>query len=325
MDKIKWGVLGTAGIARGCTIPGMLQAENCELYAIAGRSIEKAEKFKADFGFQKAYGDYDSLLADPEVKAVYIPLPNDLHYEWSLKAMQAGKNVLCEKPLAPNAETAQKLFDAAKENNVILMEAFAYLHSPFVDAIKDEITSGALGEIRYIESAFLTQGCPPEDIRNHKENYGGALYDLGCYSTSMILWMMDTLPTYVSGIAEFTENNIDINTSAIMKFANGSRATFNCGMVFGTTQNGRYDRLYINGSKGYIKSYAEFNGDGDLTYTICSDGKVETKTVNCLQNYRLEVEQLGRCIMNGESPRVSEEFSVKNAKLIDMVLDSIGY
>lgn len=325
MEKIKWGVLGTAGIARGCTIPGMLQAENCELYAVAGRSLEKAEKFKADFGFEKAYGDYESLLADPEIKAVYIPLPNDLHYEWSLKAIEAGKNVLCEKPLAPTAEMAEKLFKAAKEKGVILMEAFAYLHSPFVDAVKAEITSGKLGEIRYIESAFLTQGNPPTDIRMHRENYGGSVYDLGCYSTSMILWMMDELPVTVSGAAEFTEENIDINATAIMKFADGSRASLNCGMIFGVTQNGRYDRLYINGSKGYIKSYAEFNGEGKLSYTLCSEGNVETKTVDVLQNYRLEVEQLGRCILNGESQRVTPEFSIKNAKLVDMVLEAIGY
>ena len=142
MRKIKWGVLGTAGIARGCTIPGMQQAENCEMYAIAGRSIEKAEAFRAEFGFQKAYGSYEALLNDPEVEAVYIPLPNELHCEWAVKALNAKKHVLCEKPLAPTLEEIERMIAAANENGVLLMEAFAYLHSPIVSAVKAELDSG---------------------------------------------------------------------------------------------------------------------------------------------------------------------------------------
>lgn len=323
--KVKWGVLGTAGIARGCTIPGMKLADNCELYAVAGRNYDKAVEFQKEFGFEKAYGSYDELLADPEVKAVYIPLPNDLHYEWSLKAMQAGKNVLCEKPLAPTKEMAEKLFAAAKECGVVLMEAFAYLHSPFVDAVKSELDAGTIGDVKYIESAFIVQGCKPTDIRMHRANYGGSVYDLGCYSTSMILWMLGKLPNEVLGCAEFTDDKIDLHSSAIMKFDNEVRASLNCGMVFGNSRNGRYDRLYINGSKGCIKSYAEFNGSGELEYTVFTDEGATVKKVDCRQNYCLEVEQLGRCILNGEKPRVSPEFSVMNAELINNILTAIGY
>ena len=139
MRKIKWGVLGTAGIAQSQTIPGMLEAENCELYAVAGRSLEKAEAFKAEFGFEKAYGSYQEMLDDPQVEAVYIPLPNELHMEWTIKTLEAKKHVRCEKPLAPNANDVQKMFDAAKANGVLLMEAFAYLHSPYVSALKQEL------------------------------------------------------------------------------------------------------------------------------------------------------------------------------------------
>ena len=139
MSKIKWGVLGTADIARGCTIPGMQQADNCELYAIAGRSMEKAQLFKEQFGFEKAYGSYDELLCDENVQAVYIPLPNHLHLEWTLKALRAKKHVLCEKPMAMNAKETEEMFCCAKENGVLLMEAFAYLHSPFVKAVKEEL------------------------------------------------------------------------------------------------------------------------------------------------------------------------------------------
>ena len=128
MKKINWGVLGTAGIAKGQTIPGMKQAVNCNLYAIAGRSMEKAGEYQSEFGFQVAYDSYDMLLSDPNVEAVYIPLPNELHYEWAIKAMKAKKHVLCEKPLAPTPALIEEMFACARENGVFLMEAYAYLH-----------------------------------------------------------------------------------------------------------------------------------------------------------------------------------------------------
>ena len=143
MANIKLGVLGTAGIARGCTIPGMQLADNCDLYAIAGRSIEKANQFKEEFGFEKAYGDYESLLADENVQAVYIPLPNHVHLEWIEKAAKAGKHVLCEKPMCMNPAELKEAFEVCRENNVILMEAFAYLHGDAINALVDIAKPGA--------------------------------------------------------------------------------------------------------------------------------------------------------------------------------------
>ena len=174
--SVKWGVLGTANIAKGCTIPGMKMANNCELYAIAGRSESKVQSYKDMFGFEKAYVGYEKLLEDPEVKAVYIPLPNNLHKEWVIKALKAGKHVLCEKPLALNAEDAKEMFAVAKENNVLLMEAFAYLHTPYIASLKETIKSGAIGEVEFIDTAFFTQYYE-EDIRLYKELGGGAVYD----------------------------------------------------------------------------------------------------------------------------------------------------
>ena len=222
MKKIKWGVIGTAGIAKSCTIPGMIQAYNCELYAIAGRSIDKAEQFKEKFGFEKAYGSYKELLDAPEVEAVYIALPNTLHYEWAVKAMESGKHVLCEKPLAPCEKQVKELFETAKENHVYLMEAFAYQHSPYIIAIKKEIEDGTKGSITGTKFAF--------------------------------------------------------------------------------------------------------NGEGELSYTIrTAEGQEEVKTVEVPQNYRLEVEQFGRCIDENEIPAVTEEFSLKNARLVERILEEIGY
>ncbi len=137
--SVKWGVLGTANIAKGCTIPGMLAADNCELYAIAGRDENKAKRFQDEFGFEKVYVGYDKLLEDPDVQAVYIPLPNHLHKEWVIKALKAGKHVLCEKPLALNAADAEEMYETAKENNVHLMEAYAYQHSPYMESLKADL------------------------------------------------------------------------------------------------------------------------------------------------------------------------------------------
>ena len=325
MDKVKWGVLGTASIAMGCTIPGMLQAENCELYAISGRDPEKVKEFKNKFGFLKAYTDYDSLLQDEEISAVYIPLPNQLHYEWVMKAIDAGKNVLCEKPLAPTAKQVAELFEAARKKGVILMEAFAYLHTPYIDALKQEIDNKTIGEISYIESAFLTSNYNQTNIRMQKSCFGGATYDLGCYCTSMILRMLEREPLTVQGVAEYSDEQVDLLTTVIMNFGDGVRASFICGMIFEKEMYRRFDRLYIHGSKGYIKSDTEFNQEGELSYTLCVDGKEEIKTVNVLQNYRLEVEQLGRCITDKEQQHLSEEFSIMNARTLDRVLSAIGY
>lgn len=322
--SVKWGVLGTANIADGCTIPGMKRAINCELYAIAGRSAEKAGRFKEKFGFEKAYEGYGKLLEDPEVQAVYIPLPNSLHKEWVIKALKAGKHVLCEKPLALNAEDAREMFRTAKENNVILMEAYAYLHSPYIESLKSDIKSGTIGDIDFIETAFYTQGYV-EDIRLHKNLGGGAVYDLGCYCTTMILSLVDSDIEYVMADAEFNNDGADVFASALMKFKNGVRAAFNVGMIFEPGNDGRLDRLYVHGTKGNIDSDVEYNQEGKLSYTVRSGMNEYHPSVNAAHNYMLEVEQFGRCIEAGETPHISPEFSVRNAEVLDMILAKMGY
>ncbi len=321
---VKWGVLGTANIARGCTIPGMKCADNCELYAIAGRDEDKVKSFQQEFGFAKTYVGYDKLLADPDVQAVYIPLPNNLHKEWVIKALRAGKHVLCEKPLALTAEDATEMFSVAGECGVILMEAYAYQHSPYISSLKADLQSGLIGDVDYIETAFLTQGYT-DDIRIRKETGGGAVYDLGCYCTTMILSMTDSEPEYVMANAEFNDNKVDIFTSALMKLKNGVRAAFTVGMIFPAGTDARKDRLYIHGSKGTITSEVEYNQAGELCYTVNTGGKDLVRKLNAPQNYTLETEQLGRCIENNEEPFVSPDFSVRNAKVLDMILKQIGY
>lgn len=269
MRKIKWGVMGTAYICERSTFPGMLQAENCEMYAIAGRNMEKAERFKETYGFQKAYGSYEKLLADPKVEAVYIPLPNTMHYEWTIRALKSGKHVLCEKPLAPTEAQAEEMFKAAEENHVYLMEAFAYQHSPYIAAVRKEIENGTIGDVRYMESAYITSDYDPKNIRMRRDTLGGCTYDLGVYNTSLILRILGDELAKVRAIASFSEEKIDTLTSF--------------------------------------------------------DGREEMKTISVPQNYRLEVEQMGRCVEGKETPAVTRGFSLANARMIDAILEEIGY
>ena len=216
------------------------------------------------------------------------------------------------------------MFDAAKENNVLLMEAYAYLHSPYIASLKANIASGLIGDVEYVETAFVTQGYD-DDIRIYKEMGGGAIYDLGCYCTTMILSLIDSRIDYVMSNAEFNQFGADVFSSALIKFENGARASFNVGMIFNPGANGRWDRLYIHGNKGIITSAVEYNQAGDLSYEIISNGEKITRTVNAEWNYTLEVEQLGRCIEEGEKPFITSEFSLKNAELIDQILAKCGY
>lgn len=324
MSKVKWGVLGTANIAKNCTIPGMQLAKSCELYAIAGRSIEKAKAFQKEFGFEKAYGSYEELLADEQVEAVYIPLPNHLHVPWVLAALEKGKHVLCEKPIAPNAAETKMLFDTAEKQGVYLMEAYAYLHTPYIASLKNDLESGIIGKAEYIETAFVTQGYG-ENVRLYKEMGGGAMYDLGCYCTTIMLSLLDSDPEEIRAVAEFSDRGVDNMTSAIIRFKNGARGAFNVGMILGEDTNARYDHLYIYGSKGSIRSDVEYNQQGEVSYRIFTEDGVIERKISVPQNYSLEIEQLSRCILTGEAPFVSSGFSVRNAQFMDRVFEEIGY
>lgn len=326
MRKIKWGVLGTAYIFERDTAEGMRQAENCRMYAIAGRSMEKALAFQQKYGFEVAYGSYDELIADPNVEAIYNPLPNTMHHEWTIKALKAGKHVLCEKPIAPTEQEAREMFECARENGVHLMEAFAYQHSPYIAAVRDEIDRGSIGDVRYIEAALITSDYDEGNIRMRRDTLGGCTYDLGVYCTSLILRMLGCEPEKVQAIATF-DKGVDMYTAALLEYEGGLRANFDCGMVLSTEKNSSLNRFQIHGTMGSIESVEfGFNAPGELSYRLKTfDGVDETKTVSVPQNYRLEVEQLGRCIAEGETPAVTEAFSLANARIIDRVLKAIRY
>lgn len=327
MNKVKWGVLGTAYIFERDTARGMELAANCELTAIAGRNMEKARAFQKKYGFARAYGSYEELLKDPEVEAVYIALPNTLHYEWTLKALEHGKHVLCEKPLAPDEGQARKMFRTARENRVLLMEAFAYQHSPYIREISKLIREGVIGEIRYAEAALITSDYDRSNIRMRKEMLGGSTYDVGVYALSFLQRMLGRAPKTIQAAACFSPEGIDTFTTAVMEYGGGPRTHFDCGMVLETEKNASLDRFEIHGSKGSVTSLNfAFNAPGTLTYRLRTfDGTDVVRKVEVPNNYCLEVEQFGRCIRGEETPFVTEEFSVALAGTVDMVLNQIRY
>lgn len=322
--KVNWGVMGTANIAGYGVIPGMKLAENVNLYAIAGRKPEKVKDYMERFGFEKGYVGYEALLTDPGVQAIYIPLTNDLHKEWVIRSLNAGKHVLCEKPMALSADDAREMFAAAKKNGVFLMEAFAYLHGDYMASLVNDVKTGVIGDLVYIDTAFLTQGYKA-DFRLHKGLGGGMLYDLGCYCTTMILSLVDSKVEYARAVAEKNSEGVDAFTASIVKFKNGVRASFDVGMILGEDSNARYDRLFIHGTKGDIRSEVEYNRGGEVSYRIISGGNVTERKVTVPNNYSLEVAQLSDCILNGGMPFITEKFSVRNAELLDRLLKSIDF
>lgn len=327
MNKVKWGVLGTAYIFERDTARGMKLAKNCELTAIAGRTQEKADAFREKYGFARAYGSYEELLKDPEIEAVYIALPNTLHYEWTIKALQHGKHVLCEKPLAPTEQQAREMFRTARENHVLLMEAFAYQHSPYIKEIHKLITEGVIGDIRYAEAALITSDYDHSNIRMRKETFGGSTYDIGVYSLSFLQRILGAVPESIHAAAAFSGEGIDTYTTAVMEYGGGMRAHFDCGMVLETEKNASLDRFQIHGSKGSICSVDfGFNAPGTLTYRLSTfDGVDEVRKVEVPNNYCLEVEQFGRCVRNEDEPYLTEAFSVALAGTVDRILKQIGY
>lgn len=321
MKQINWGVLGTADIAKGCVIPAIAKSGNGRLYGIAGRSKEKADNFLTAYGFEKAYYSYDDLLEDEAIDAVYIPLPNTLHKEWVIRAAAKKKHILCEKPLSGSEKDVCEMIQACDDAGVYFMEAFAYLHSPVVKSVKEALDSGVIGKPRFIETTFLTPAPREGNIRLRRDTLGGSMYDLGCYNVSLILALLGEEPAEVKALAEFTEENIDYFTAAYFKFPDGCRAS----VITGMCASQRGDRYFIYGTDGIIEAPVPFNASGSLKYYIQAGKKTREVTVEVPDNYMLEVEQLGRCILAQEKPYVSHEFSIKNARTMDKILKAISY
>jgi predicted dehydrogenase len=259
MKKIRWGVLSTARIGTETVIPAMQLGEYCTVTAIASRRLEKAQAAAGQLGIEKAYGSYEELLADPDIDAVYIPLPNHLHVPWTIKALNAGKHVLCEKPIGLSAAEAQVLLSAARKfPRLKVMEAFMYRHHPQWQWAKQKVIEGEVGEVRTIQSFFSYYNADPDNIRNKADIGGGGLMDIGCYCISLSRFIFETEPWRVCGIIEEDPSmKVDRLTSGILEFSRGT-STFTC-----ATQLVPYQRVNIFGTKGRIEIEIPFNAPSD--------------------------------------------------------------
>lgn len=326
--KINWGILGCAAIAKVRVIPGLLQADNANLYAVASRGSKKADEFKELFPVEKVYDNYEALLEDGNVDAVYIPLPNSMHCEWVEKAAKAKKHILCEKPLALNVEEAKRMYEICGAEGVILMEAFAYRHAPLIQKVKEVIDEGAIGKVKYLESHLTDVLTDMGNIRMNKNLGGGSFYDMACYNISAISYLLGFKePVRVKAFAEMdSEYGVDVSNTTLLQYEDGVQAASYSSL-------NSYSRGYyaIVGERGRIEVPCNFNCRYIQKFTVTRDGVVnnveileEKKTeytVMCPDNYMMEIEQFGRCVLEGEKPLVSKEETLLNARILDKAFE----
>jgi predicted dehydrogenase len=320
MAKIRWGILSTAKIGREKVIPALQKGSLCEVAAIASRKKEQAEKAASSLNISKAYGSYEELLNDPEIDAVYIPLPNNLHVEWSIKSLQAGKHVLCEKPIGLSSEEAKKLTEKSKKYpHLKIMEAFMYRFHPQWQETKKMVSEGKIGELKTVHSFFSYYNVDPDNIRNQEDKGGGGLMDIGCYNISLSRFLFDEEPKKVLGLAEFDpQTKTDCLTSGILQFSKGS-STFTC-----STQLIPYQRVHIFGDKGRIEIEIPFNAPPDRETKLWLHNSEGIKEINfdILDQYTLEGDLFSKCILENTAVPTSLEDAINNMKVIEAVFES---
>ena len=317
---LRWGILSTASIGVQKVIPSIQQAERCEVVAIASRDGARAEEVAAELGIGRAHGSYEDLLADGEVDAVYIPLPNHLHLDWTIAAARAGKHVLCEKPLAMTAADAERMIAACEAEGVLLMEAFMYRLHPTWEAVRDLIASDRIGELREVQSWFSYFNDDPADIRNQPEAGGGALFDIGCYSVNLSRMLFGAEPVRVQAEVRRDERlGIDVSTSGILGFPNGV-ATFTCAIRSEPDQ-----RVHVYGSRGRISIEIPFNIPPDVpTRVFLTAGgdppvrpNTETLTFEPADEYAIQAERFAAAALDGEPVPTPPSDAVANLRVIE--------
>jgi predicted dehydrogenase len=323
-DKVRWGVLGVANIATRQVIPAMQQGDWSEITAIASRNIEKARRAAQALRIAKAYGSYEELLADDEIDAIYNPLPNHLHVPWTIKAAEAGKHVLCEKPISLNAGEAQKLIAIRDRTGVKIQEAFMVRTHPQWLGVRELIESGRIGAPRSVTGYFSYFNRDPENIRNKPELGGGALMDIGCYPINMSRYIFAAEPRRVLALIERDpEMGIDRLTTAILDFVSG-QSVFTC-----STQLAPYQRMHLFGTKGRIEIEIPFNAPSSRPTRISIDdgsdlfgGGIEMREFPTCNQYTIQGDLFSRSIRANTEQPIPLEDAVKNMAVIDAVFRS---
>lgn len=324
MSKVNWGILSTAGIAQKQLIPAFKRAMNAEVAAVASSSgMEKAKEVADKFSIEKAYDSYEKLLDDPAIDAVYIPLPNHLHKQWTIAAAKKGKHILCEKPAAVNVAEFQEIKAVCTEHQVIFMEAFMYQFHPQHERVRQIMKSGEIGKVTYVRAAHTFYMKDQEDnVRMKYQAGGGSLYDIGCYAIHVIRNVLRAEPesVQVQAVKEATRQ-IDTDVFAYLTFPNGIRATFDSS--FSLTDRNEYE---VVGTKGRILIPRAFRPDkngGDGLVIVEKQGVTRTETLNSDQ-YRDQVEHISRAILNGNQMSEQDyENTLGNMRVIDACVESM--
>jgi predicted dehydrogenase len=324
MPKVRWGVLGVARIAVKKVIPAMQRGQSSEIVAIASRDQEKAAAAARELGIPKAYGSYDALLADPQIDAVYNPLPNHLHLDWTIRAAEAGKHVLCEKPIALDAACARQIAAAQTRTGVHIGEAFMVCSHPQWQRTRELIRTGRIGELHAILGFFSYFNRDPANIRNILSEGGGALLDIGCYPVHTSRFIFGQEPRRVMALIERDPDmQIDRLASGLLDFPAGSCA-FTCG-----TQLVPYQRMQFFGSTGRLEIEIPFNAPPDKACRIFLDdgsdlfgASVHTETLPVVDQYTIQGDLFSRAIQgDGEVP-VSAADGVRNMAVLDALFRS---
>jgi predicted dehydrogenase len=327
LTPVKWGVLSTANIGMEKVIPAMQASELSPVAAIASRSADRAQEAAESLAIPMAYGSYEELLDDDDIEAVYIPLPNHLHAEWTIKAAEAGKHVLCEKPLAMTSARALEMIDACDAAGVKLMEAFMYRHHPLWVETRRLVEDGAIGELTVVNTVFSYFNDDPTNIRNIREVGGGALYDIGCYAINASRMLFGGEPTEAKSSLRRDETmGIDIVTSAIMRFGEGT-ASFVC-----STRMEPDQRVDIYGTEGRLTVEIPFNIPPDratrLFETRGGNPPVAPHTtvheIPPADQYAVQADAFSRAIRTDSPVPVAPQDAVANLEVIERIFAEDG-
>jgi predicted dehydrogenase len=317
MKKVKWGILGAASIAVRKVIPGMQKGSCGEIAAIASRDKKKAEEAAGKLGIPKAYGSYEELLRDGEIEAIYNPLPNHLHVPWSIKAAEAGKHVLCEKPISLNVAEAKTLLAARDRTGVKIGEAFMVKTHPQWLRAREVIRSGAIGELRSATCVFSYFNRDPANVRHKAEWGGGGLLDVGCYPITMSRFIFGEEPVRVTGALERDpEFGTDRLSSAILEFPSG-QSVFSCG-----TQTAYYQRMHFLGTAGRVEIEIPWNAPNDRPCRIFVGdlmGALKVEEFPIVDQYTVQGDEFSRAIRGERDVPVPLEDAIRNMAVIDAI------
>lgn len=313
---LSWGILGQASIAQKQVAPAIHQSRFGTLTALATRSPDKAGWWEDHFPGITVHPSYDALLGDPEIEAIYIPLPNHLHVEWTQRALKAGKHVLCEKPMALNSGDIDGLIRLRDETGCLAAEAFMVLHHPQWQRVRDIIGSGEIGELAHIEGAFTyNNSADPANIRNRKETGGGALRDIGVYPAVTARWVTGQEPHTLHSRISW-ENGVDVTADVQARFP-GPALSFYCSM-----RMGRRQEMIFHGSEGFIALSAPFNPGiyESAVVTVRQDGgAIRREGFHGINQYQLQIEAFNRSVLRGDPYPCPLEFSRGNQRMLDTI------